>query len=92
MVEKYSMTVSLKSLEQLVVWIIVSCNDTLSVDLRYCHVLDAGWCDKIAGETLPSAPGVFTYTRHEPVGICGQIIPWFVHLLHVQKKFCFLFL
>ncbi|CAF1398608.1 unnamed protein product, partial [Didymodactylos carnosus] len=36
----------------------------------------SGWVDKIAGETLPSAPDAFLYTRHEPIGVCGQIIPW----------------
>ncbi|UJR26567.1 hypothetical protein I4U23_007888 [Adineta vaga] len=36
----------------------------------------AGWSDKITGETLPSEANTFTYTRHEPIGICGQIIPW----------------
>lgn len=38
----------------------------------------AGWATKIAGETLnPSAPGnYFTYTRKEPVGVAGAIIPW----------------
>ena len=41
-------------------------------------MIDAGWVDKITGETLPSESGTFTYTRHEPIGICGQIIPWLV--------------
>jgi len=36
----------------------------------------AGWCDKICGSTIPSDGGLFTYTKHEPVGVCGQIIPW----------------
>lgn len=38
----------------------------------------AGWATKIAGETLnPSTPGeFFTYTRKEPVGVAGAIIPW----------------
>lgn len=38
----------------------------------------AGWATKIAGETLnPSTPGeYFTYTRKEPVGVAGAIIPW----------------
>jgi aldehyde dehydrogenase (NAD+) len=36
----------------------------------------AGWADKIQGRTM-SVGGPFTaYTRHEPVGVCGQIIPW----------------
>jgi phenylacetaldehyde dehydrogenase len=40
----------------------------------------AGWATKIAGQTLDlgGAPtdGVFAYTRREPVGIVGGIIPW----------------
>ena len=36
----------------------------------------AGWCTKIYGETNPSEPAMFNYTLREPVGVCGQIIPW----------------
>ena len=36
----------------------------------------AGWCTKIYGETNPSDPTMFNYTLREPVGVCGQIIPW----------------
>ncbi|XP_050403718.1 aldehyde dehydrogenase 1A1 isoform X1 [Patella vulgata] len=36
----------------------------------------AGWCDKIQGKTIPIDGNFFCYTRREPVGICGQIIPW----------------
>ena len=36
----------------------------------------AGWADKIHGKTIPIAGPYFTYTRHEPVGVVGQIIPW----------------
>jgi acyl-CoA reductase-like NAD-dependent aldehyde dehydrogenase len=42
----------------------------------------AGWPSKITGHTLPAdaRPGVerapFTYTRREPVGVVGQIVPW----------------
>ncbi|CAF1319898.1 unnamed protein product, partial [Didymodactylos carnosus] len=47
----------------------------------------AGWVDKIAGETLPSAPDTFLYTRHEPIGVCGQIIPWNYPILMMAWKF-----
>ncbi|XP_075067084.1 aldehyde dehydrogenase 1A1 [Mixophyes fleayi] len=40
--------------------------------LRYC----AGWADKNQGRTVPMDGDYFTFTRHEPVGVCGQIIPW----------------
>jgi phenylacetaldehyde dehydrogenase len=38
----------------------------------------AGWATKLEGSTLPmGAPNAFhTYTRREPVGVVGQIIPW----------------
>ncbi|MDO9407750.1 aldehyde dehydrogenase family protein [Patulibacter sp.] len=38
----------------------------------------AGWATKLEGTTIPiSAPGTFhTYTRREPVGVCGLIVPW----------------
>lgn len=35
-----------------------------------------GWTSKIYGETNPSDPSMFNYTLREPVGVCGQIIPW----------------
>jgi acyl-CoA reductase-like NAD-dependent aldehyde dehydrogenase len=42
----------------------------------------AGWPTKIEGETLPVAqPDMHCYTRKEPVGVCGQIIPWNFPLL-----------
>lgn len=40
--------------------------------LRYC----AGWADKVQGRTIPMDGNYFTFTRHEPIGVCGQIIPW----------------
>jgi acyl-CoA reductase-like NAD-dependent aldehyde dehydrogenase len=36
----------------------------------------AGWATKIYGETNPSDRSMFNYTLREPVGVCGQIIPW----------------
>jgi len=36
----------------------------------------AGWCDKITGQTIPIDGSYFCFTRIEPVGVCGQIIPW----------------
>ncbi|XP_014780969.1 aldehyde dehydrogenase, mitochondrial [Octopus bimaculoides] len=41
----------------------------------------AGWADKNHGKTIPIRGNHFTYTRHEPVGVCGQIIPWNFPLL-----------
>jgi acyl-CoA reductase-like NAD-dependent aldehyde dehydrogenase len=46
----------------------------------------AGWSTKIYGETNPSAPDFFNYTLREPVGVCGQIIPWNFPLLMASWK------
>jgi acyl-CoA reductase-like NAD-dependent aldehyde dehydrogenase len=36
----------------------------------------AGWPTKILGTTNPAAPGVFTATVREPLGVCAVITPW----------------
>ena len=36
----------------------------------------AGWADKIFGQVIETSEAKLTYTRHEPVGVVGQIIPW----------------
>jgi acyl-CoA reductase-like NAD-dependent aldehyde dehydrogenase len=41
-----------------------------------CFRYYAGWADKITGDTLPAVGPFLTYTRREPIGVCGQIIPW----------------
>src|SRR2546423_9425467 len=41
----------------------------------------AGWADKNHGKTIPVEGNFFCYTRHEPVGVVGQIIPWNFPLL-----------
>jgi len=41
-----------------------------------CIKYHAGWADKIHGDTIPTDGNVMTYTRLEPVGVVGQIIPW----------------
>ena len=46
-----------------------------------CYRYYAGWADKIQGKTIPVAGDYFCYTRHEPVGVVGQIIPWNFPLL-----------
>lgn len=46
----------------------------------------AGWADKIHGKTIPYDGQYFVYTRHEPVGVCGQIIPWNFPLLMMAWK------
>ncbi|XP_054366496.1 aldehyde dehydrogenase, mitochondrial isoform X2 [Mirounga angustirostris] len=46
-----------------------------------CFRYYAGWADKYHGKTIPIDGDFFSYTRHEPVGVCGQIIPWNFPLL-----------
>ncbi|MFP6599580.1 MAG: aldehyde dehydrogenase family protein [Deltaproteobacteria bacterium] len=46
----------------------------------------AGWADKIHGETIPVSGPFFNYTRREPVGVVGQIIPWNFPLLMAAWK------
>jgi phenylacetaldehyde dehydrogenase len=55
----------------------------LAVDLfRYM----AGWATKIEGSTIPVAGPFFAYTRREPIGVVGQIIPWNFPLLMAAWK------
>ena len=58
--------------------------DSRNIDLPLtiaCYRYYAGWADKIHGKTIPVNGPFFCYTRHEPVGVCGQIIPWNFPLL-----------
>lgn len=45
-----------------------------------------GWADKIEGKTIDIAPDMLHYTRPEPIGVCGQIIPWNFPLLMLSWK------
>jgi aldehyde dehydrogenase (NAD+) len=58
--------------------------DSLNADLPLtikCYRYYAGWADKIHGKTIPVEGNYFCYTRHEPLGVVGQIIPWNFPLL-----------
>jgi len=46
----------------------------------------AGWATKIEGETIPVPGRMFNYTLREPIGVCGQIIPWNFPLLMAAWK------
>ncbi|KAH8352017.1 hypothetical protein KR084_001300, partial [Drosophila pseudotakahashii] len=50
----------------------------------------AGWCDKIQGSTIPVNPArpnnVLTFTRKEPIGVCGLITPWNYPLMMLSWK------
>ena len=51
----------------------------------------AGWATKITGDTIPVSPGCvrngesLTYTRREPIGVVGAIIPWNAPLIMATK-------
>jgi aldehyde dehydrogenase (NAD+) len=58
--------------------------DSLAADLALtikCYRYYAGWADKIHGKTIPIDGPFFCSTRHEPIGVVGQIIPWNFPLL-----------
>ncbi len=46
----------------------------------------AGFATKIEGETIPVPGQMFNYTLREPVGVCGQIIPWNFPLMMAAWK------
>ncbi|XP_013396004.1 cytosolic 10-formyltetrahydrofolate dehydrogenase-like isoform X1 [Lingula anatina] len=50
----------------------------------------AGWCDKIHGKTIPinhARPSRnLTYTRREPLGVCGIVTPWNYPLMMLAWK------
>jgi aldehyde dehydrogenase (NAD+) len=51
-----------------------------------CFRYYAGWADKIHGQTIPIRGRYFCYTKREPVGVVGQIIPWNFPMLMVAWK------
>ncbi len=59
-------------------------SESLNIDLPLviaCYRYFAGWADKIQGKTIPINGPFFCYTRQEPIGVVGQIIPWNFPLL-----------
>lgn len=47
-------------------------------NMRFSQILRyyAGFVDKHCGKTVPVDGSVFTYTRKEPIGVVGLILPW----------------
>ena len=41
-----------------------------------CLKYYGGYADKVHGQTIETTPDKFAYTIREPLGVCGQIIPW----------------
>ncbi|XP_059618232.1 cytosolic 10-formyltetrahydrofolate dehydrogenase [Phlebotomus argentipes] len=50
----------------------------------------AGWTDKIEGSTIPVNPArpnnVLTFTKREPIGVCGLVTPWNYPLMMLSWK------
>jgi len=50
----------------------------------------AGWCDKIQGKTIPinhARPNKnLTFTKREPIGVCGIVTPWNYPLMMLAWK------
>jgi aldehyde dehydrogenase (NAD+) len=64
-------------------------NESLNVDLALvvkCFRYYAGWADKVHGKTCPVDGNFFSFTKHEPLGVIGQIIPWNFPLLMATWK------
>jgi len=67
-------------------------SESMYVDLAYAaEVLRyyGGWATKITGDVLPVSPAVgsaFAYTRREPLGVVGAIVPWNFPLLLTTWK------
>ncbi|MGA8741197.1 MAG: aldehyde dehydrogenase family protein [Terracidiphilus sp.] len=51
-----------------------------------CYRYFAGWADKVHGKTIPIDGDFLCYTRHEPMGVVGQIIPWNFPMLMMAWK------
>lgn len=66
-------------------------NDARFGDVAFSYELlryMAGWSTKITGQTIPLSSGApfHAYTLREPVGVCGQIVPWnFSFMMAVWK-------
>ncbi|KAF5346532.1 hypothetical protein D9756_010089 [Leucocoprinus leucothites] len=46
----------------------------------------AGWADKVHGKTIETNEKKLAYTRHEPYGVVGAIIPWNAPLMSTVLK------
>lgn len=55
-------------------------------DAREALKYYAAYADKVYGKTIPVDGDYFTYTRLEPVGVCGLIIPWNFPLPSIMIK------
>ncbi|BCA95253.1 betaine-aldehyde dehydrogenase [Legionella antarctica] len=56
------------------------------IDAANCFEFYAGLTTKIHGETMSVPANSFSYVVREPIGVCGQIIPWNFPLLMAAWK------
>ncbi|KAJ8658977.1 hypothetical protein O0I10_005359 [Lichtheimia ornata] len=52
-----------------------------------CFRYFAGWADKIHGKTIDTTHDKWCYTRHEPLGVVGAVIPWNYPTMMAAWKF-----
>ncbi|KAJ3395443.1 aldehyde dehydrogenase (NAD(P)(+)) ald5 [Lobulomyces angularis] len=63
--------------------------DSLTIDIPAvikCLRYYAGFADKVFGKVVDMQGDFLTYTKHEPIGVCGLIIPWNFPLLMLTWK------
>ncbi|RMY90234.1 hypothetical protein D0861_03740 [Hortaea werneckii] len=53
----------------------VALNEDLA-EVSGCLKYYAGYADKVHGQVIDTGSAKLAYTIREPVGVCGQIIPW----------------
>ncbi|KAJ6480385.1 aldehyde dehydrogenase [Mycena sanguinolenta] len=63
----------------------VARNNDMAGSIRHIRYF-GGWADKVQGKTIESSENKLAYTRHEPYGVVGQIIPWNFPMLMLAWK------
>ena len=54
----------------------VALDEDVRGEVAGCLRYYAGYADKIHGQVIDTGPAKLAYTIREPLGVCGQIIPW----------------
>ncbi|KAI8989344.1 aldehyde dehydrogenase domain-containing protein [Pilobolus umbonatus] len=53
----------------------MACATDVDLSIQSLHYF-AGWADKIHGKTIDTTYDKMCYTRHEPLGVVGCVVPW----------------